>query len=235
MKGIGAIISDDVIDIAPALVALFMLALAFFIFSYNRLFDYLPGLVHLDIPASGNYVYIAVSIAILPLALFRIWNNSMLKALTYISWALYLPSVLYFCGIDPFKILDLTMNFSLFSSRLTPVVITIAGVGLACGSVANRSFIYLKNARDNFIGRGADKKEAYRALYRNAIFEAKIILASAAAVVLIMIGVSAVEQQILGVLKVASFVYILAGLCAVVILALVFLVYLWPRKKSEKG
>ena len=107
MKDISATISDDVIDIAPALVALFMLVLAFSTFTYNRLFDYLPGLVHLEIPVSGNYVYIAVSIAILPLALLRIWNNSMLKAITYISWALYLPSVLYFCGIDPFKILEL--------------------------------------------------------------------------------------------------------------------------------
>jgi hypothetical protein len=235
MKGISATISYDIIDIAPALAAFFMLVLAFSTFTYDRLFDYLPGLVHLEIPVSSSYVYIAISIAILPLAFLRIWNNSLLKAITYVSWALYLPSVLSFCGIDPFKILSFSMNFGLFSSKLSPIVITIAGIALACGSLMARSFMYIKNARDNFVGRGADKKEAYRVLYRNAIFEMKIILASAAAVLLIMIGVPAVEQEILGVLKAAGFVYILAGLCAVVILALVFLVYLWPRKKGEKG
>jgi hypothetical protein len=235
MKGISSVIYDDMIDIAPALVAFFMLALAFSTFAYNRLFDYLLGLAHLEIPVSSTYVYIAIAIAILPLALLRIWNNSMLKAITYVSWALYLPSVLYFCGIDPFKILSFSMDFSFFSSTLSPIVITIAGIALACGSLTTRSFMYIKNARDNFVGRGADKKEAYRVLYRNAIFEMKIILTSAAAVLLIMIGVPAVEQEILGVLKAAGFVYILAGLCAVVILALVFLVYLLPHKKGEKG
>jgi hypothetical protein len=235
MKGISAIIFDDMIDMAPALVAFFMLVLAFSTFTYNRLFDYLLWLVHLEIPVSSTYMYIAISIAILPLALLRIWNNSLLKAITYVSWALYLPSVLSFCGIDPFKILSFSMNFSLFSSKLPLIVITIAGIALACGSLTTRSFTYIKNARDNFVGRGADKKEAYRVLYRNAIFEMKIILASAAAVLLIMISVPAVEQEILGALKAAGFVYILAGLCAVVILALIFLVYLWPRKKGEKG
>jgi len=235
MKGVSAIISDDMIDMAPVLVAFFMLVLAFSTFIYDRLFDHLLGLVHLEIPVSSTYVYITVAIAIFPLALLRIWNNSLLKSITYVSWALYLPSVLSFCGIDPFKILNFSMNFSFFSSKLSPIAITIAGIALACGSLMTRSLIYIKDARDNLVGRGADKKEAYRVLYNNAIFEMRIILASAAAVLLIMIGVPAVEQEILGVLKAAGFVYILAMLCAVVMLALVFLVYLWPRKKGEKG
>ncbi len=234
MKGVSAVITNDAIDIAPPLVAFLMLALAFSTFTYDRLFDQLLGLINMGLPAGGSYAYIALSLAVIPLALLRIWNNGLVKGITYLSWALYLPSVIYYCGIDPFKILDLSMNFSIFSSKLTPIVVAVAGLALACGSLTARSFMFIRSARDNFMGRGADKKEVYPVLYRNLAFEMKIILGSAAAVLLIMVGVPAVEQHIIGVLKATGFVYILAGLLAVVILALVFLVYLWPRKKSEK-
>jgi hypothetical protein len=234
MRARGTIIYDDMVDIAPALMTFFMLAIAIFTFTNNWLFGHLLGLIQMGMP-SNIYFYMAIAIAILPLALLRIWSNNMLKAVTYAAWALYIPSVLYFCGIDPLKILDLPVNFGLFSSKLSPVAITIAGIALASGSLTTRSFMYIKNARDNFLSRGADKKEVYGALYRNIFFETKTILASAAAVMLIMIGVPALEKEILVVLKAAGFVYILAGLCAVILLALVFLVYLWPSKKSEKG
>jgi len=235
MKGINAVVTNDAIDIAPPLVAFIMLALAFSTFTYDRLFGQVLELVNMGLPAGGSYVYIAISLAVIPLAFLRVWKNGLVKAVTYLAWALYLPSVIYYCGIDPFKILDFSMNFGLFSTQLSPVAVAVAGLALACGSLTARSFMFIRSARDNFVGRGADKKEVYPVLYRNAVFEMKIILASAAAVLLIMVGVPAVEQHILGVLKATGFVYILAGLLAVVILALVFLVYLWPSKKSEKG
>ncbi len=235
MNGRKPMITGDVIDVAPPLVALLMFGLAFSTFTYNHLFEYLLGLMHIVLPVSGPYLYVAIAVVILPLALIRIWNNSLLSAVAYLSWALYIPSVLFFCGIDPFRIIEFSADFSFFSSGLTQTAVTAAGIALACGSLMARSLMYIRNARDNFIGRGANEKEAYRVLYRNAFFEMKIILASALAILLIIAGVQAVLQDLLGLLKAASYIYVLAGLCAVVMLALVFLVYLWPRKKSEKG
>ncbi len=234
MKGTGSVISGSVIDVAPPLIAFLMLALAFYTFTYDRLFDGLLALISPGTPVSGAYVSVAIVAILLPLAFLRIWNNGLINMVIFISWALYLPSVLYFSGIDPFRILDFSLDFSLLSSKLPPAAVTAAGIVLACGSLSARSFTHIKNARNNFIGRGADKRDADHALYRNAAFEVKVILASAVMVILIMAGVSAMERQVLGILKAAGFAYILTGLGAVVILAILFVVFLWPHKKSEK-
>lgn len=235
MKRPGPIISRDLLDAAPAVVAFLMLALASMTFAYDRLFDDLMGFVPLATPGSSAYIFIAIAVAIFPLALLRIWTGPRLKAIMYLAWVLYLPSVVYVSGIDPLKMLSVTMNFSIFSSKLPSDLIAIAGIALASGSLVNRSFIYIQNARENLLGRGADKNEVSRALYRNALFEIKIILASAAVVLLIMAGAPVVGQGLSGVLRSSGFGYLLTGLGAVVILALIFLVYLWPHKKGEKG
>jgi hypothetical protein len=234
MSGNGSIIASDVFDIAPPLIAFSMLSLAFFTFSGDHAFAYLLELAGLGTPAGGMYVYAAFALAIVALSFLRVWGQSLLNAITYLSWALYIPSVLSFCGIDPFKIIRFTYDFSFFSTGLSATVIAIVGVALACGSLMEGSFMNLRDARDNFLSRGADKKEVSRVLYRNASFESRVVLATAAVIVLAMIGIQLTEQNILGILNATGFAYIIAGLCAVVILALVFLIYLWPRMDPQK-
>lgn len=237
MKGGNSIVSTDILDVAPAVIAILMLAMAFSIFTYDRLFDNLIGLAHMSVPAKSEIIWMTVIVAIaaLPLAFLKIWPNAVLKAATYLAWLIYLPSVLYFSGIDVFRILSMSANFEIFTSGLSYTVIAIVGILLACGSLAGRSFGRLKNAREYFTSQGADKYEARRALYHNALFEIKLIAASGIATVIFAFISSAAGQKLQSIFTSAGFMYLLVGLGAIVLLALVFLLFLWPHKNGEKG
>ena len=81
-------------------------------------------------------------------------------------------------------------------------------------------------ARKNFLERGADKNEVDNVLYQSDLLGAKIVLASGAVVLLFIVGVPALEIAMLWVLQSAKFMYVLAGLGAAMILALVILVFI---------
>jgi hypothetical protein len=92
----------------------------------------------------------------------------------------------------------------------------------------------MKSARDNFRSRNADKAEARGALYKNAIFEMKLIILSTVAVLLFMAGAPFLQQYILAILKAGGFIFTVIGLGSVLVLALIFSIFLLPRKNGEK-
>jgi len=155
-KGGRKAISTDIVDVFPPAMAISMLAMAFLIFTYDKLFDSLTALMHLSVPPENEILYMvaAATIAALPLAFINVWNGPVVKAITYLAWLLYLPSAMYYSGIDVFRILSISANFSVFATSLPYTVIAIAGILLACGSLATRSFGRLKNAREYILSRG---------------------------------------------------------------------------------
>jgi hypothetical protein len=56
VKGDRKMISDDIVDVFPPVIAILMLAMAFLIFTYDKLFDSLTALMHLSVPAQ-NEIY----------------------------------------------------------------------------------------------------------------------------------------------------------------------------------
>ncbi len=144
----------------------------------------------------------------------------------YLSLALYLPSVLGFCQLDPLQVTGFSVNFSLLSTGLPAAAIAVFGVLLACGGLMLKTFSRADLARKNFLERGADKNEVDNVLYHSDMQGAKIILASGAVVLFFIIGVPALEIALLWVLQSAKFLYVLAGLGAAMILALVILIYI---------
>jgi hypothetical protein len=214
-----------------------MLAMAFLTFIYNKLFGSLTDLLHLSVPATGDILFMGVAVAIiaLPLAFLNIWSGVVLKAATYLAWLLYLPSALYYSGIDVFRILSISANFSVFTTSLTYTVIAIAGILLACGSLAVRSFGRLKKAREYFLARGADQLETRRAFLHNSLFEIKLIAATCVATILFAFLAPLVGQRLQSAFITASSTYLLVVLGAILLLALVLVLFLWPRKNGEKG
>lgn len=237
MKGDRKMISDDIVDVFPPVIAILMLAMAFLIFTYDKLFDSLTALMHLSVPAQNEILYIVVAITILALllAFINVWNGLFLKAITYLAWLLYLPSALYYSGIDVFRILSISANFSVFATSLSYTVIAIAGILLACGSLAMRSFGRLKNAREYILTRGADRSETRSAFFHNALFEIKLIMATCAATILFAFLAPNIGLRLKSTFITASSTYLLVMLGAILLLALVLVLFLWPRKNGEKG
>ena len=197
----------------------------------NRLFFTITDALGIALPVNSVYVDIAIIPAMLALASLRAWNPRTLKAIMYLSLALYLPSVLGFCRLDPLQVTGFSVNFSLFSTGLPAAVIAVFGVLLACGGLMLKTFSRADMARKNFLARGADKNEVDNVLYHSDIQGAKIILASGAAVLLFILGVPVIEVAMLWLLQSAKFFYVLAGLGAAMILALVILVQLKGLKR----
>lgn len=237
MKGDRPLFSTEIIDVVPVVIAILMLAMAFLTLTYDRLFESLIGLAHASVPANSEILYIVaiVSLAAMPLAFLRIWPNELLRAASYLAWLLYLPSALFYSGIDVFRILSISANFSIFSSGLSFTMIAVCGILLACGSLASNSFGRLKTIRENFIERGADKAEVRRTLFYNAMFELKLIIVSGAATIFFALVAPSVGEKLQFIFKPVGFTYLLAGLGAIVLLALVLIISLWPRKNGEKG
>jgi hypothetical protein len=208
-----------------------MLAIGVISFVDNRLFSLLTESLSLTLPADSIYVAIAIVPAMIALASLRVWGDRSLKAVMYLSLALYLPSVIGVSRIDLLKVTGFSIDFSVFSSGLHPAVITLSGILLACGWLSLRSFSYAKAARANFLARGADADEVNLVLCRYASLEAKIIGASAAVVIAFIVGVPLLEIALLWVLQSAKFLYVLAGLGAALIMALVILVQIKGIKR----
>jgi hypothetical protein len=149
----------------------------------------------------------------------------------YLSLVLYLPSVIGVSRIDLLTVTGFSYDLSIFSSGLHPALIALSGILLACGWLSLRSFSYAMAARANFLARGADASEVDDVLYHHASLEAKIIGASAVVVIAFLAGVPFLEVVILWVLQSAKFFYVLAGLGAALILALVILVQIKGIKR----
>jgi hypothetical protein len=218
------------IDTLAALVAMLMLAFATISFASTRLFSGLWGRVGIALPVSDIYAGAALVVVLSALALPRIWDDARLKAVMYLSFLLYMPSVLGFSRMDLLRVAGSILNFGLFSSSLPPAVIIVIGLGLACGGLLLQSFSRMRKARQNFLERGADPGEVDHALSRNVLLEARLIAASAAVVLLIVAGVSVAAPAMLGILQSVGFIYILAGIGAAVILGLIILAYAKPIK-----
>jgi hypothetical protein len=219
------------LNAAPAYIAFFMLAIAAVTFVENRLFLTITETLGIMLPVDSVFVDIAIVPAMLALASLRAWNPRTLKTIMYLSMALYLPSVLGFCQLDPLQVTGFSVNFSLFSTGLPAAVIAVFGVLLACGWLMLKTFSRTDLARKNFLERGADKNEVDNVLYPSDLQGAKIILASGAVVLFFIIGVPALEIALLGVLQSAKFLYVLAGLGAGLILALIILHYSKSAKR----
>jgi hypothetical protein len=110
-------------------------------------------------------------------------------------------------------------------------MVAILGILLACGWLSLKSFDYSRLARKNFLERGADKNEIDQVLYQNSLLEAKIVGASGAAVLSFVVGVPVLELALSWLLQSAKFSYVLAGLGAAMILALIILHYLKSVKR----
>lgn len=231
MREVKALLSPARLNAAPAYIAFFMLAVAAVAFVENRLFITITDALGIALPVNSVYVDIAIIAAMLALASLRVWNPRTLKAIMYLSLALYLPSVLGFCRLDPLQVTGFSVNFSLFSTGLPAAVIAVFGVLLACGGLMLKTFSRADTARKNFLERGAYKNEVDNVLCHSDIHGAKIILASGAAVLLFILGVPVIEVAILWLLQSAKFFYVLAGLGAAMILALVILVQLKGLKR----
>jgi hypothetical protein len=209
----------------PAYIAFFMLALAAVAFVENRLFLTITDVIGIRLPVDSIYVDLAIVPATLALASLRAWNSRALKAIMYLSTALYLPSVFGFCQLDPLQLTGFSANFSLFSTCLPAAAIAVFGVLLACGGLMLKTFSRAELARNNFLERGADKGEVDNVIYQSDMQGAKIVPASGAVVLFIIMVVPALEIAPMRVLQSAKFLYVLAGLGAGLILALIILHY----------
>jgi hypothetical protein len=214
-----------------AYLAFLMLAIGAISFVDNRLFSLLTESFGLALPVGRVYVALAIVPAMLALASLRVWSDRSLKAVMYLSMALYLPSVIGVSRIDLLKATGFSLDFGVFSSGMHPALIAIFGILLACGWLSIRSLSYAKAARANFLARGADVREVDNVLCHHASLEAKIIAASAAVVLAFIVGVPLLEVALLCALQSAKFLYVLAGLGAALIMALVILVQVKGTKQ----
>jgi hypothetical protein len=218
------------IDMLAGLTAMLMLALAVIAFATTRLFSGLWEYTGITLPVGDIFVGIALVVVLSALGLMPIWNNVRLRAVMYLAFVLYLPSVLGFSRLDLLRVIGSPLNLGIFSSSLPPTAILVIGLGLACGGLLLQSFSGMGRARRSFLKRGADPGEVDHALSRNVFREARLIAVSAAIVLLIMAGVAVAAPTMLWIFQSIGFIYVLAGIGAAIILGLLIVAYVMPTK-----
>ena len=218
---------------APALVAFSMLSISLFTLIHNRILSELFG-KGISTSVNGIFPILVILLGMIATGFLKIRDDRMIRAIMYLSFMLYAPSVAAFSRFDILAAAGSSLNFGAFLPSLSSVAVMLCGILLACGGLLLKSLAYGKAATQNFSSRGADKSETDYILHKNATLEVKAIAASATVTLLIATGVPLTEPVLLWVLRSFGFIHIIACLGATLIIVLTILVLLKPMKMVRK-
>ncbi len=220
-------------DMVVSTILFIIFLLILFTFINNKLSDTISNAIDPLISIGSSVLYLAIVLFVFAVVFLDIGNESKLRTVMYISWALFLPSVLYFSRIDLLLAINSPINFSSLSSNLPSFIVILAGMALVCGELMLRSLSDIQDARKNLIDRGADLKEVNSALDKNMAFEASVIAASGCIVLAIIFLVPAIEPLLLSAMQSSEYLYIISGIGAVIVLIATILLFLRPGKNNS--
>ena len=110
-------------------------------------------------------IYLLYGIILL-IAIALGWRSRhVLRNVLFLSWVLYLPTVMYFSGLDPMGIL-VQGGFTALAAPLPPALVLLMGLLLVSATTAQSSASELGTVRTSLTGRGADSKEVDAAVRR---------------------------------------------------------------------
>ncbi len=93
--------------------------LILFTFINDKLSDTISNVINPLFSIGSNVLYIAIILFVFAVIFLDIGNESKLRTVMYISWALFLPSVLYFSRIDLLLAINSPINFSAAVQQFT--------------------------------------------------------------------------------------------------------------------
>jgi hypothetical protein len=219
------------IELISSVLTFSIFLITLYTFACNGLFAAITGVIEPFIPMGGVLIELILAVFILIVLFLDPGNDSKQATVFYVSWALYVPSALYFSRIDLLLAAGSPVNFSILASSLPAFAVIIAGILLACGQLTARSLNNMAAARANLTGRGADREEVDAAITKNLLFELGIVCASAIAVLATVFIVPAIEPVLVGIMRTTEYSYIVIGIVAVLVLIFSVVAYIWPEIK----
>jgi hypothetical protein len=107
-----------------------------------------------------------------------VMNERLLFASLIFAWLIFVPSVLYFSGLDWAKAFNLTVDFHDMANRLPSYVILLNGVLLVMVGLMLRSYSHVRAVTRNLLERGATHSQVSSATGKNLSFLYRMIAAS---------------------------------------------------------
>jgi len=120
---------------------------------YGALDDALTrGALRLGLGFSVGAVLVLVMLMVVSVSALSVRR---LKAVLYLSTALFIPSALYFSHIDPFMIMGFPNDLSHLGSSLPDMIVFLNGAAIVCGLIFLRSYHQIRTLGTSLIRRGA--------------------------------------------------------------------------------
>ena len=216
------------VSMPMAIMVLGLFSLSLFTFANNNLYTVIFEVSDLFLGSKGIHVKSEMLVMPMILAVYVLGPTSRgrLELLMYISWILYMPSVLKFSRIDWLVIANWPVNMSIFSKTLSPSIVLIIGLLLALGDLIFRSFKHMDQIRANMLERGADQSELNLAMRKNSYLTAEVAAASAGITSMVVISVPLIESAFTIGVQGMGFPQIILGISAILTLGTTIAIYL---------
>jgi hypothetical protein len=166
-------------------------------------------------------------LAIVAVVLLGIMSRNVLRPVLYLSWALYLPSILAFSRFD---LLSSVIDGGLASlgGGSPPILVLAAGLLLVCTTLAQGAVEEHRALRKSYLERGAGQEEVDTAVRSSLKYVALAIAASAALAALVSVVTTALAYFGEGIALPGGYWYILFAVAGGAVIAFVLVAMLRP-------
>ena len=214
-----------VIDLAHVLLVAVLLLVSLTTFLCNDIFRYLSA--SLDMVPGGLYTLLPIIIVVA--VIIGLLTGGIARIILLLSWAMYLPSVLYYSRFDLLSLV-IPGGFEVLSSSLSLPIVVIAGFLLTSGTVAQGSIAEMRALRVSFVSRGASAAEVDAAINKNLLLVTPIIAASVILSAIIALIVTFVISFIKHTSAGNDYLYLTFTIAGAAVIALVIMTYLWSKR-----
>jgi hypothetical protein len=211
-----------------------VLAFSLFVFASNAVFPAFGRALEVFLGAAGFQAPAALSLGMLlsAVVLLGLAKERLLSVVIYTSWALFLPSALFFSKVDWTMALNLNTNLSAMSNALPDIVVFLNGLAIVGVQIMLSSYLHLKAVRSDLLGRGAEETQVDLVTRSNLRFTA-LMLGAALAATSAAAGAVVVIAPLFGALSgPVTYAYVAIGLAVEALLIALFIVYVWRSDRS---
>jgi len=172
-------------------------------------------------------VYVVYALAIVAAIILGVLCHNVLRFVLYLSFALYLPSILAFSRFD---LLGQVIDGGLASlgGGLPPALVLAAGLLLVCTMLARGAVEEHRALRKSYLERGASREEVDAAVRSNLKYVALAITASAAVAALVSVATTALAYFGESILSPGGYWYIALAVAGGAVIVYVLNVLLRP-------
>ena len=223
-----------IVSLTEIIVALAIFGLAFYVFIRNRFYNLILTVLNSIFPSFqiSEAVVFALFFGIV-LILYALNSEGAFSKIYYLSWILFLPSVLWFSKMDWLQILGLPVNFEVFATDLPFMEVFAVGLVLVSAKIFFFFTSQIKNLRLELLVRGASETDVEKVVFKEFVFCSALIVFCAGGVFVIVVATPLLKTIVRVWLASLIYPHVILGFIVLVTLATCILMYL--RSHAEIG